>query len=205
MRTQAPIFEKIYREYLEDVAALDFAAKAEILGIRVEGKTIGIPFYHKVFTITPDGIADSEGKRPHHTVSVTLCKYLLLCPESPPGDRTLVTYKDFRDAAPYVGGFRNTAEKRIAKYFSGRTNALEKRCRDFGGKACDIGINCELSYVFQALPEVPIYLIFNDADEEFPADCTLLFERRAAEYLDMECLAMVGMVLAEWLTANQRG
>ena len=51
--------------------------------------------------------------------------------------------------------------------------------------------------MFEALPRVRIYLIFNDADENFPADCSLLLEKQAAKYLDMECLAMIGMVLAE--------
>jgi hypothetical protein len=49
---------------------------------------------------------------------------------------------------------------------------------------------------------VRIYLIFNDADEDFPADCSLLFEKQAASYLDMECLAMIGMVLAQRLAGK---
>jgi hypothetical protein len=39
-------------------------------------------------------------------------------------------------------------------------------------------------------------------DEDFPADCSLLFEKQAASYLDMECLAMIGMVLAQRLAGK---
>jgi hypothetical protein len=42
-------------------------------------------------------------------------------------------------------------------------------------------------------------LLFNDADKEFAAQCMVLFERGADKYLDMECLAMVGMLLFEYL------
>lgn len=35
--------------------------------------------------------------------------------------------------------------------------------------------------------------------DEFAAHCMVLFERRAENYLDMECLAMVGMLLFEYL------
>jgi hypothetical protein len=42
-------------------------------------------------------------------------------------------------------------------------------------------------------------MMFDDLDEEFPAQCSLLFQDRAPAYLDMECLAMLGMVLASWL------
>ncbi|MBG0779148.1 MAG: DUF3786 domain-containing protein, partial [Desulfotignum balticum] len=40
------------------------------------------------------------------------------------------------------------------------------------------------------------------SDEDFPADCSLLFEKQAAQYLDMECLAMIGMVLAQLLAGK---
>ena len=49
------------------------------------------------------------------------------------------------------------------------------------------------------LPKVPVLLLFNDADDEFPADCKVLFERRAEHYLDMECLAILGNILADYL------
>jgi hypothetical protein len=199
MRSEAPVFEKIYNDYLAEVAALDLTGKSELLGIRVDGNAIGIPFFNQCYTITKEKITDRKGNRPQHSISVILCKYLLLCPEIPGKEKELVTYKDFRDGAPYVLGFRNTAEKPISMAYSGNIDALETHCQALGGKPCDLGISCDLSYVFQALPEVPIYLVYNDEDEDFPADCSLLFEKRAAHYLDMECLAMIGMLLAQRL------
>jgi len=197
--SDAPVFEKIYKDYLNAVATLDLTGKTELLGVRKDGNAIGVPFFNKLYMITPEQITDPQGDRPGHAISVILCQYLLLCPENPGNERDLVTYKDFRDAAPYVLGFGNTAEKPIARAFSGKAGALEKRARAQGGEPCDLGISCDLAYGFQALPNIPIYMIFNDADEDFPADCSLLFEKRARHYLDMECLAMIGMVLAGWL------
>jgi hypothetical protein len=49
---------------------------------------------------------------------------------------------------------------------------------------------------------VPVLLLFNDSDDEFPAQCLVLFERRTEKYLDMECVAMVGMLLYEYLKAE---
>jgi hypothetical protein len=45
-------------------------------------------------------------------------------------------------------------------------------------------------------------LLFNDKDDEFPAQCSVLFEKRAEKFLDMECLAMVGMHFFEYLKAG---
>ena len=40
------------------------------------------------------------------------------------------------------------------------------------------------------------------SDDDFPADGSLLLEKQAARYLDMECLAMIGMVLAQRLAGK---
>jgi hypothetical protein len=50
-----------------------------------------------------------------------------------------------------------------------------------------------------ALPRIPILLLFNGADEEFPARCPMLLDRRAGKYLDMECLAIAGWALSAYL------
>lgn len=199
MASRAPVFEKIYQDYLTRAAGLDLTKKQDLLGIRVDGKAVTIPFFNELHTIFPQKIVDQNGRRPPHSVCVILCQYLLLSPDAPGADRQLVTYRDFKDAVPYVQGFDNTAQKPVARTFACRLGALGKSCRHLGGTACDLGISCDLSYVFEALPRVRIYLVFNDADDDFPADCKLLFEKQAAQYLDMECLAMIGMVLAERL------
>ena len=202
MTSKAPVFEKIYQDYLARVAGLDLTNKQDILGIRIEGQTTTIPFFNETFSVFPRKIEDHQGRRPPHSVCVILCQYLLLGPETPDEDRQLKTYRDFKDTAPYVQGFDNTAQKPVSRAFAGRLAALETGCRHLGGIPGDLGISCDLSYMFEALPRVRIYLIFNDADEDFPADCSLLFEKQAARYLDMECLAMIGMVLAERLAGK---
>jgi hypothetical protein len=45
----------------------------------------------------------------------------------------------------------------------------------------------------------PVLLLFNDADEEFAVRRTVLLERRAENYLDIECFAMADMLLFEYL------
>ena len=52
---------------------------------------------------------------------------------------------------------------------------------------------------FDALSNIPLLLLFNDKDDEFPAQSAVLFEKRAEKLLDMECLAMVGMLFSEYL------
>jgi len=200
MTERAPVFDKIIADYLQQVAALDDRARLiDTLGVETTQNGFTVPLFNQSITVTPDGIFDENNIPPSHSSSVLACKYLLLCPDTPQTDPTLATYKDFKDAAPYVGGFKNTVERPIARAFSGRVDRLEAACLALGGRSFDTDVSCQLAYGFQALPRVPVVLIFHDADDDFPAQCTFLFRKNAAGYLDMECLAMIGGILAHRL------
>jgi hypothetical protein len=197
---KAPIFEKVYRDYLAQVAALDLSGKTDQLGIRIEGNNTFVPLFFREYCINHDGIIDDDGKQPLHAISVLLCRYLILCPEYEPKEgREWVSYKDFVDATPFVSGFVNNTEKAIAKHFSGKVRALENACIKLGGIHVKDGLSYSLSIQISCLPKIPLYLLFNDADEEFPAECRVLFERRAEKFLDMECLAIAGWLLTDCL------
>ena len=200
MTEKAAVFEKIIKDYLLQVAGLEARERiGAALGVAVTDDGFTIPFFHRTYTITPDRITGVDGKVATHAVSVILCKYLLLCPDRPSDDLSLVTYKDFRDAAPYAGAFRDSVERAIARRFAGALPELEERCLELGGQPFDTEVSCQLAFTFQALPNVPVFLLFNDADEDFPAQATFLLRKNAASYLDMECLAMIGGTLAHRL------
>lgn len=197
---RAAVFDEIYANYLAEVAALDLGRVAARLGLARDGDAVVVPFYGSPFRVSGAGVADQQGFRPSHAVSVILCKYLLLCPsEDPPSNPEWVRYSTFKDALPFAAGFRNTAEQPIGKTFAGRLEDLREAAVLLGGTPTEAPFTCDLAMHLPALPTVPLLMMFDDLDEEFPAQCTLLFEDRAAAYLDMECLAMLGMVLASWL------
>ncbi|QTA92099.1 DUF3786 domain-containing protein [Desulfonema magnum] len=208
MTEKAPVFEKIYKDYLDQIVWTDIRSDAERLGIRTEGDEIIIPFFGKPYSVSAKGIADPSGNKPIHAVNVILCKYLLLCPDAETFETLKtseissewVSYRDFKDAAPFAGAFANNTEQAIAENFSGRPEALKTASRRLGGRVPDIDLSCDFSMIFDALPRVPLLLLFNDADDEFPAQCSVLFEKRAEKYLDMECLAMAGWLLSDYLT-----
>ena len=205
MYHKAPIFEQIVSDYLSQVRRHKTLARlSSKLGLKIENDFIELPFFNRKYIITDHAITDEEGKRVSHATSVVLCKYILLCPDDVCSDADLMTYKDFKDAAPYVGGFRNTAEHPIAAFFEKKAAELEERSRKLGGKPFQSEVACQLAFQFLALPRIPIILMFNDADEDFPSQCVLLFQKNAQTFLDMECLAMLGSTLARLLQKKRR-
>ena len=199
MSVTSPVFKETYKNYLDQVAGLEFKSLEKKLGIRADTDKVVIPFFGRLYTISNKSIVDPAGKQPSLEISVVLCKYLLLCPEMAPPEGDWVSYRDFKDSVPLTSFYANSAEQSLARHFSGRIDDLERSCKTLGGFSPDIELSYEISLQFNSLPKVPLLMLFNDADEEFPAHCSVLFKRNAEMYLDAECLAILGMLLSAYL------
>ncbi len=193
------VYEQTYNDYLNRIAGLDFYFIADTLGVEVDGEVVVIPFFGRSYRVSAKGITDSSGQKPHLAICVILCKYLLMCPMIEPLGGNWMAFKDFKDAAPLVHAFSNTVTRPIAETFSGRVSELEAAGKKMGGYIPNEKFPYDLCIQFDALPKVPLLLLFNNEDEEFPAQCGVLFEKRTEKFLDMECLAMVGMLFFEYL------
>lgn len=199
MTSKSSIFEETYQNYLTQLTGIDLAARADSLGLAIRDGEALVPLLGKIYRVSPKGVSDPSGTEPLHAVSILLCRYLLLGPEREPAGDNWVTYKDFKDAAPFVDGFISNTGKALAKEFSGRIDDLGKACQQLGAGRADLELSYQIVCRFEVLPKIPILLLFNDEDEEFPAQGAVLFQQKAAGYLDMECLAILGWLLTDAL------
>jgi DNA-binding Lrp family transcriptional regulator len=199
MENKNKIFDKTLSNYLAQIANLDVSGICQPLGILNDSPGVTIPFFGENYRVGPDGVRGPSGEKPHISVSVILCKYLLYWKQSSRSSREWVSFRDFKDSAPLASAFRYNTERLIAKTFSGRLPDLENACEALGCQSVDEAFPYQLMKRMRALPRIPLLLLFNNEDEEFPARCTVLFQKDAELYLDMECLAMVGMYMAHRL------
>jgi hypothetical protein len=204
MNEKPHVFEETYREYLKQIAGINFEPLADVLGIAVEKGKITISFFEKPYLVTEKRITNQLGKQPSFGECVVLCKYLLLCPDAALPEDDWVAYRDFKDAGPLTVFFANSVEKPIAAHFAGRLAELETSCKTLGGFAPDIGLTYDLCMQFSALPRVPVLLLYNDADDEFPAHCSILFKKGSDTFLDAESLAILGEILTRRLIKSSR-
>jgi len=199
MAEKSQVFDQTYEDYLSQIAGLDFNFIADTLGVKVDGGDVIVPLFGKSYRVSAQSITDSSGQKPHLAICVILCKYLLMCPMIQPLGGNWMAYKDFKDAAPLIQAFSNTVTRPLAETFAGRVAELESSGKKMGGYTPGEEFPYDLCLQFDALPKVPLLLLFNDQDDEFPAQCGVLFEKRTEKFLDMECLAMVGMLFFEYL------
>lgn len=193
---QARVFTETYNNYLAELSRIDFLAKAEILGASQVDGALLIPLYDRVYRCARDGISCAGDQSDNPAVRVILLKYILDAPwQMPPANDVLKSYREFKDAGPLISYFTTNTCKIIETTYSGNIVGLAQRAEEIGGQI--VPADCYgLSVRFWALPRIPVLMNFNDRDELFTASCSILYTGSAEYFLDMECLAMTGTLLA---------
>ncbi|BDD88224.1 DUF3786 domain-containing protein [Desulfofustis limnaeus] len=199
----APVFAETYRRYLDRLQAVDLIERAERLGAKVDGDGLLIPLYDRLYRVSGRAISTVSGTEVSPAVRVILACYVLSCPDHPvPDPGRLVSYREFPDAAPLLSYFASNATGAIEAAFSGRADRLGQAGEKCGGRV-EKHASYDVALRFLALPQIPVVLYFNDRDDLFPAACSLLYHLSAGRFLDMECLAMTGTLLAALLVAGR--
>jgi hypothetical protein len=200
MPAKAAVFETTYRHYLDRIAGFDYLERADRLGAAVVDHALAIKLYGQTYRLSREGVSGPDDKPVNFAVRVVLCCYVLQCPASVPPAGEWTTYRDFRDAGPLAGYFQANTHKIIETAFAGSPNGLIRTCRRLGAEPFDDGSAFDVSLTFPFLPRIPVLLRFNDRDDVFPAQCAIMFPRSAEAFLDMECMAIGGTLLAGTLT-----
>jgi hypothetical protein len=204
MAAKSSVFERTYQDYIAQVADIDLKSVEEKLCVKVEENKAVVPIFGQPYLISEKGIVDPSGMRPSLDICVILFKYILMCPDIRPKEKEWVAFRNLKDSGPLTSYFLNDVEQAIAVSFSGRLAELLKASNALGGYAPEMELSYELAMQFDPLPRIPLLMLFNDSDQEFPATCSVLFEKRSERYLDPECLAMVGRLLFTCLITDQR-
>lgn len=200
--TQNTVFEETYQNYVAEIRTIDYLSKAELLMVERRDNTLIVPLYNRNFIVSSDGIHAEDDSLVTPAVRVIIAKYILTCREFDLGaDDPLMTYRDFKGASPLISYFTTNTNKTLETTFSGKLDSLQKKCRELGAEERKNQLY-DCSFVFKALPRVPVILNFNDIDDLFPATCSILYRASAAEFLDMECLAMTGTLLSGKLISD---
>lgn len=198
-----PIYDGHYQDYQTRLAAVDIETISDRLGLLPlsEGQFI-LPFLEEKFLISRDeGIKCRDGSKPSYLQFVVMARYLLNCPDQRYEDNRWVSFKDFKMVSHFtnVNYFNSDTESALAKSFAGQTGKLEEAGRTLGATPVQEEYPYDISLQFTALPRISLLLLFNDADDDFPASCTVLFPQHAERYLDPEALAVTSAYLARRL------
>lgn len=91
--------------------------------------------------------------------------------------------------------------RKYAAAFAGKAEALKAACTTLGGKILPSLAGADVTAQIPAFPFFPVLLQFWDADEEFPAQIKILWDKQTLQYLKFETTYYLQGDLLEALAA----
>jgi hypothetical protein len=185
---------KIAIETLSEQALTEISERS---GFELEDETSFIvPFLNRVFRVQfPDfkfsDQADADIEIPIQEQILIL--HYMLAPGAYPLTGQWVAYREIPGASFYFSAFAKRAIDPLKNVFGKNLSGLSKASALLNGRPIEPG---DAGFEFDILPNVPLQLILYAADEEFPAEANILFDRNIGEILSPEDIAwLAGMLV----------
>ena len=184
-------YAKIVQDNLKklfDNLSKDLAMK---LPARQENKGFFFDAFGEACIIEPGKITLGECEAPS-VMGILLSLYALnvssdICVPTP-----FRAFKSFPDSMPYTGAFAINTEQALLPYVDKIEKEKEKIYRALKGEDTPAETAGDFAFVVYPLPKVALCYIFYEADEDFPASVTCLYNNNADRFMPLDGLADVG-------------
>jgi hypothetical protein len=185
--------ERRLDELFEEISDYDFSDIADQLGAEAEGDELNINYMGRKIPLSHTKVREDLD---------ILDKLLILIYVKRAGKSTLtgkwVAFRELKDGIVRAESFNGACELAIAGMFERDSHGLLDKMNIVGAQKVS-GYSAPHSFVVYPLPKVPFLLLLWPGDEEFGAECKILFDSTADEYLDVETLLYLGIALVRVL------
>lgn len=110
-----------------------------------------------------------------------------------------ISFADLPDGRMYNSAFQGYSGNEIVKAFGLNVTAFAAACEKGGGAVTPLG---DASYIFYALPRLPMLVNYWCGDEDFPSSCKILFDSSVSHYLPTDVCAILGSMLTRKIVKN---
>jgi len=146
-----------------------------------------VPLMGEDYTVSyPEGMVKRADGSTAGGVEEILILHYLVHAEGPANTGEWVAYRDLPGARYHEPAFKAEVEGPLSHGLAGRLEALRAWAKE---EARQIDLPGDVTVAWEILPRVPLLVIFNEADEEFPASARVLFDITAPNYLPTEDLS----------------
>jgi hypothetical protein len=194
-------YERTYEAVAARLRRLEFPYAAKRLGFDlIDRYTMSIDFLGRTYKLDRDGVRPVDGDKADVNILSVLAYYALS------GSRAEPLY-DFALLNTFTGGLFSGGSGDA----SWMTGPLRKVCdthERFRRAARNLGMIYEGSRVAgehawqcRLLPKIPALIKYFEADEEFPCDIKIYYDKTVPEFLDFEPLAVLNGCLVSALVA----
>ncbi|HEY6000774.1 MAG TPA: DUF3786 domain-containing protein [bacterium] len=180
-----------------EVAALSLADAAPGIGAVFEAGALRIRCLGRDYLVAGDGAVSIAGdaKPVPPWTKILLLHYARTRGDAPPAGRW-VAFADLRSGLVKATSFARECEEPLRELFDRDTAAAERALERIGG-AREAGAPAPVAWRVEALPRVPVLVLYWPPEEEFPSKCKVLFDASADRFLDVESLTFLVEGLAK--------
>jgi hypothetical protein len=129
-----------------------------------------------------------------------LLLYLHTADGTSPADRW-ISYRELPDGMFYNQAFQGYSGARLVQTFGNELTRFKEAAARAGGEELSLG---DGAFMFQALPRVPLGVVYWLGDEEFAPYANVLFDASASHYLSADGLAGLGRELCSRIIRSSR-
>jgi hypothetical protein len=195
------VYEKVYQDdLLPRLASANIAAAAEELGLAMQDGAAVVPCFGRDFLVSKNGVTLAGGGKAPLNHRIVLAYYITHGGRGENADR-FVPYRELPGGQDFARALSEIVEGRAVNFFGGKLNLLKSAAAALGAAPGEEYAPGDASFVFHALPHLPLLMSFYDSDDDFPAEAKVFYDITAPNFLDMECLAVIGYLLVQELEA----
>jgi hypothetical protein len=128
----------------------------------------------------------------------TLLLYYFITANGAPLAGQWVSFAQLPGGRFYNQAFQGYTGVELARFFNSNKDIFLQACEHAGGIR-QLQAPGDAAVYFQALPHVPLLLIYWEGDEDFPSSFQILFDSSVANYLPTDACAILGSNLTSRL------
>jgi len=156
-----------------------------------------IPLLRRVCILSwPELMAYDAQDNPLPGFHRALLLYYLITADGTAQTGRWVSFAELPGGRMYNAAFQGYSGDQIVKSFGLNLTSFRAACESAGGKETEVGNS---SFIFQALPRLPLLVTYWLGDEDFPSSCKILFDESVDHYLPIDVCAILGSMLTRKL------
>jgi len=182
---------------LEELSGIPFEAILKRSGFESPlANTFQTPFLDRTYRISYPQFEFSDrtaGQKEIPLQEQVLILHYMMAPVMPSPTNRWIAYREIPGAGFYFGAFVKRAVEPLKKVFGDNLAGFSRAAQKLQAQEIENG---DAGFEFSVLPGVPLQLILWAADEEFPAEANILFDKNIGQILSPEDVAwLAGMVV----------
>ncbi|WP_195267466.1 DUF3786 domain-containing protein [Eubacterium sp. 1001713B170207_170306_E7] len=191
-------YPEVFEHYRKEFLKIDQEETAGRLGLTITGRDIEVPWFNERVRIDRQSgeITTPEGFDVNVKEKLLIMHHLCFSKAEAQHSGKWCTIRELKEASLLEQSCQKQAARPVEAAFSGKLDAFRQACEKLGGKPESKG---DAAYIIPVLPAISLKYVFYDADEEFPAACTILFESTIEDWTHPEDVSVLAAIATERL------